>query len=156
MEHVIQCPICFNNDKCFEDIIEHENKTLSSYLCINCGYTSNSYFTKNSNELQDHKKLTAKIVNDLEIFDDARGIYWYPSVINMGKLGIIYPEGTIDDWKWKYAKVNPVPVEDKEKYPVEGKPGEFHETFLDLESATEYEPLDFLSALRDMGLTRDM
>ncbi len=156
MERVIQCPICFNMDKCFEDTLEHDGKVMKSYLCINCGYTSNSYFTEDSKQLAEHKKGTAKVVNELEIFDNDLEIYWYPSVINMGKLGIIFPEGALNNWKWKYAKVVPVAEGDEEKYPVEDKPGEFHNSFLDVENATTYEPYSFLEALRDMGIVKDM
>jgi len=156
MERVIDCPICFNQDKCFEDILEGDGKTMKSYLCINCGYTSNSYFTEDSRHLVEHRKSTAKIVNDLEIFDSEREIFWYPSVINMGKLGIIFPEGSMNNWNWKYAKVNPVPKGDEEKYPVEGEKGKFHTSFLDLETASVYDQFNFLDALRDMGIVKDM
>jgi hypothetical protein len=151
-ERVIECPVCFDSNLCFEDM--HDN--MSTFFCLRCGYTSNSLYVKDSDTHKAHIASTAKLVHDLEVFDEDRQIFWYPSVLNMGKLGIIYPEGTIHNWHWKYAKVNPVPEKDKEKYPVKGKPGEFHNSFLDLETATEYEAYDFLQALRDMGLAKDI
>ena len=48
-------------------------------------------------------------------FDNERKIYWYPSVVNMGPKGIIYPEGNVDDWVWKYAQVIEVPEEEQER-----------------------------------------
>ena len=41
-------------------------------------------------------------MNDLKIMDEERGIVWFPSVINMGEKGIIYPDGFFQDWKWHY------------------------------------------------------
>ena len=36
-------------------------------------------------------------MNDVS-FDESRNIMWFPSVLNMGKLGVIYPEGTENEW----------------------------------------------------------
>ena len=35
-------------------------------------------------------------MNDLKVMEK-RGIIWFPSVINMGEKGIIYPEGTVNN-----------------------------------------------------------
>ena len=32
MERVVDCPVCYNTDKCFEDVQEEFNY----YLCFNC------------------------------------------------------------------------------------------------------------------------
>ena len=37
-EKVITCPVCFDNDHCFEEVQDE----WSSYICFRCGYTSNS------------------------------------------------------------------------------------------------------------------
>ena len=34
MERVIDCPVCFDHDACFEDTQEKFN----SYMCFNCGF----------------------------------------------------------------------------------------------------------------------
>ena len=36
----------------------------------------------------------------------------------MGKLGMIYPEGNIGDWKWCYASVVEIPEEEQKNYPA--------------------------------------
>ena len=41
---------------------------------------------------------------------------WFPSVINMGERGMIYPEGKQESWVWKYAKVVDIPEEERAKY----------------------------------------
>ena len=40
MEKVIDCPVCYDKDACFEDVQE----TFKSYMCFNCGFMSNSNF----------------------------------------------------------------------------------------------------------------
>ena len=44
MERVIDCPVCFNTDNCFEETQE----SYSSYLCFNCGFMSDSRYETDS------------------------------------------------------------------------------------------------------------
>ena len=48
----IDCPVCFDTHQCFEDTIENENGEFKSYMCFNCGFTSNSAYTWDSQELK--------------------------------------------------------------------------------------------------------
>jgi len=147
MERVIDCPVCYDKDTCFEDIQDN----FSSYMCFNCGFMSNSYYTEEN--LDKVETGTTKLVNELKYLDDERKIYWYPSVVNMGPKGIIFPEGSVKLWNWKYAKVIAVSEEEKESYPVPDKEGEFYTEKLDVENAIEYGQYEFMDACKDMGIT---
>ena len=46
-EKVITCPVCFDDDHCFEEVQEK----WSSFMCFRCGYTSNSMYKTDSKEL---------------------------------------------------------------------------------------------------------
>ena len=151
MEKVIDCPVCYNTDNCFEEVQE----TFSSYLCFACGFMSDSRYEIDSINLIESLKSSPKLVIESQFKDKHRNIVWFPSVINMGTRGIIYPEGTEEEWCWKYAKVIDISKEDQEKYPVAGKDGEFYETRLGVDSATEYGKYEFLSACKDMGIVKD-
>ena len=86
MEKIIDCPICDDSDRCFEE----EQDEYSSFMCFNCGFMSDTRFTEdNEGKLESDSTI---LVNRLKTFDEERGIWWFPSVVNMGKLGIIYPE----------------------------------------------------------------
>ncbi len=146
MERVIDCPVCYDGDTCFEDMQE----SFNSYMCFNCGFMSNSHYTE---ENLDKVENTSKLVNELKFLDEERKIYWYPSVVNMGPKGIIYPEGNVEDWVWKYAQVVDVPEEEQEQYPIPGKEGEFYTEKLDVENAKEYSQYGFMEACKDMGIT---
>lgn len=148
MERVIDCPICFDKDSCFEDTQEKFN----SYICFNCGFTSSTYYTEDNVERAKLLETTSRLVKDLEFFDDERQIYWYPAVVNMGKLGIIYPEGNTESWVWRYAKIVDIPKEEQQNYPVLGEEGEFYTGRLDTENAETYGQYDFLSACDAMGI----
>ena len=48
-----------------------------------------------------------------KFFDYDRKIHWFPSVLNMGKFGMIYPEGTKNNWNWKLAEVRKLSEEEQ-------------------------------------------
>jgi len=149
MERVIDsCPICYDTDSCFEDIQEK----FKSYMCFNCGFMSSSYYTKDTVK---EAEGMVKLVDELKSFDEERQIWWYPSVLNMGPKGIIFPEGNSGNWVWKYAEVVEVPKEEQKQYPIPGKDGEFYTEKLDVENAKSYGQYEFLQACKDMGITVD-
>ena len=143
MERVIDCPICDDSDHCFEDVQEE----YSSFMCFNCGFMSDTRFTKdNEGKLESDSTI---LVNKLKTFDPEQGIWWFPAVVNMGKLGIIYPEGSEEKWDWKYAKTISIPEDKKAALPN-------YESMLDTENANTYDRHDFLSACQDMGIAKDI
>lgn len=142
MEKVIDCPCCFDTDKCFEEVQE----TYSSFLCFNCGYMSDSRYQLDSLQLIDNLKKSPKLVQETKFEDKERNIVWFLSVINMGTLGMIYPEGTPNDYSWRYAKLADVPEGQEEKY-------QGHKQFLDVENAQIFNQKEFLKACEAMGIT---
>ena len=146
MERVIDCPVCYDTDSCFEDIQEK----FKSYMCFNCGFMSSSHYTK---ENADKVENTSQLVNDLKFFDEERKIHWFPSVVNMGPKGIIFPEGNVEHWVWKYAKVVEVSEEELKDYPIPGKEGEFYTEKLDIDNAQIFGQYEFLEACKLMGIT---
>jgi Zn ribbon nucleic-acid-binding protein len=149
VERVIDCPICYDSDTCFED----SQEKFKSYMCFNCGFMSNTTYTK---ENSDKVENTSQLVNELKYYDDDRKIYWYPSVVNMGPKGIIFPEGSVEEWVWKYAEVVEVPKEEQEQYPIPDKDGEFYTEKLDVENAETYGQYEFLEACKKMGITMEV
>ena len=77
------------------------------------------------------------MVRESQFEDKERNIIWFPSVINMGALGIIFPEGEVDDYVWRYAKVVSIPESDRHKY-------DNHNQRLDVENAQTFEKNDFM------------
>ena len=143
MEKVIDCPVCYNVDNCFEEIQE----TFSSYLCFACGFMSDSRYEVGSLQLIENLKKSPKLVQDTAFVDKNRNIVWFPSVINMGELGIIYPEGTPDKYVWRYAKV--IKISDKEKAKYDN-----YDRRLDVDNAEIFK--HFIDACKAMGITRDI
>ena len=145
----IMCPNCFSDEKCFEDKLEIEE--FSSFMCFNCGFTSNSLYKNDSDSLKKVQESSTELMNEISMYDYDRKIHWFPSILNMGKLGIIYPEGTRNNWIWKYATVRELTEEEKKDPKYKG-----HEQTLDVENAKTYGQYEFLQACQDMGIVKEL
>ena len=145
MEKVIDCPVCYDTDRCFEDVQEE----FSSYLCFNCGYMSDSRYEVGSLKLTDNLKNSPKLIQDRNYIDKQRNIVWFLAVINMGELGMVFPEGNEKEYEWKFAKVIEIPEEERDKY-------NNYDRRLDVENAKTFKKNEFLQACKEMGITKDM
>ena len=145
MEKVIDCPVCFDVNNCFEDVQE----TFSSYLCFACGFMSDSRYEIGGVDVIENLKKSPQLVRESQFEDKDRGIVWFPSVINMGTLGMIYPEGTSTNYLWKYAKIVDIPKEEQVVY-------DNYTQRLDVENAETFEQHNFMGACKAMGITKDL
>ena len=156
MERVIDCPICYDSDTCFEEVQEN----YSSYMCFNCGFMSDSRYRAGSVELVDNMNASPQLVQDLQHHDEKKGIVWFPCVINMGELGIIYPDEDPQEkaafkakqkknYVWKYAKVVEISEDMREQY-------DNYDKRLDVENAQVYSKHEFFKACQDMGIIKDL
>ena len=145
MERIIDCPVCFDDHQCFEDIQED----FKSYMCFHCGFMSDSRYTLDRKEFEEYILKAPQLVQDLQYKDEERNIVWFPSIVNMGPKGIIYPEGDVKNWKWRYAEVIDIPKSMRKKY-------NDYDKRLDVENAKVYGQYEFLKACKDMGITEDI
>ena len=150
MEQKTNCPLCEDlHNNCFVEKTEIEGKPFESYMCFGCGMTTNSYMSIDSDKLEELTKNNTQLMNDLKIMDEERGLIWFPSVVNMGEKGLIYPDGVKTDWHWHYAKVIAVPEEEREHY-------EGHDKRLDIENPEVFGQFEFMDACQAMGIIKDL
>tara|TARA_Y100000114_G_C11757318_1_gene327605 strand:- start:2475 stop:2933 length:459 start_codon:yes stop_codon:yes gene_type:complete len=150
MEQKTECPLCQDlHNNCFVEKTEIEGKPFESYMCFGCGMTTNSFMTIDSDRLEELTKNNTQLMNDLKIMDEERGLIWYPSVVNMGEKGLIYPDGVKTDWYWHYAKVIEVPEEERKHY-------EGHDKRLDIENPQVFGQFEFMDACKAMGIVKDL
>ena len=146
----ITCPNCLSDTHCFEEDM-NQVEDFKSYMCFNCGFTSNSSFTENSDTLKKLLDNSTQLVRDVILFDYDRKITWVPTTLNMGKLGIIYPEGTKTNWNWKLAEVRKLTPEERKDPKYQG-----HEHTLDMENSKTYGQYEFLDACKKMGIVKNL
>ena len=150
MESKTNCPLCKDlSSNCVVEQTIVGDAPFESYICFQCGMTTNSYMALDSEHLEKSTENNTQLMNDLKIIDEERNLVWYPSVINMGEKGLIFPEGQPDNYVWKYAQVVEVPEEEREKY-------NNYDRRLDVENAESYGQNGFLEACKAMGITKDI
>ena len=59
----------------------------------------------------------------------------------------MYPDGDVNNFHYEVAEVVEISGEEREKYPVPGKEGEYFTARLDVENATQFEMKQFETAL---------
>lgn len=125
------------------------------WQCLDCGFYTNTYMLKNS-ELVNHLMETSPdLFNDLAYLD-ADGLVWYPIVINKPQIGIITPIGTsVDNWSWAFIPEVLIPIQERYKYPIKDKPGEFHQYRTDMALMQQFGRMDFILALKEANLLND-
>ena len=149
MESNTSCPLCKDlHSNCVVEQTEVKGQQFESYICFECGMTTNSYFALDSEHLEKATENNTQLMNDLKIIDEERGLVWFPSVINMGEGGIIYPDGLAHDWYWHYAELVDVPEEERDQYGG-------HEKRLDIENPQIFGQFEFMGACKAMGIIID-
>jgi hypothetical protein len=151
MEQKILSPIDGNPDYCFESYDQATD--ITSYLDYKTGYTSNSMLVIQSDYVEQAEKNQPKLVTKLKVIDELRDLVWYPSVINIPLKGMVFPINIDDseDWHWEVLPIREVTEEEKEKYPMPDKEGEYFKTIVDVKGKKNFDKLDFLSALKEIG-----
>ncbi len=148
MDNMITCPRC-GSDACYVQEVNHE---INNYQCYGCGFITNSLLKKDSKFFEEQIELLPNLYKEL-MGEDEEGKVWMPSTINLPEKGMIFANGTSsENWKWGAVKAIEVNEENKEKYPIPGKKGEFYKYRMDMETIQEFEEKDYIEALDYIGI----
>jgi hypothetical protein len=143
MDNLINCPRC-SSDACY---VEEVNQDIKTYLCYGCGYMSNSLMKEGETFLEEQVSILPELYKDL-LFTDNEGKVWMPSTINVPDKGMVFANGTnTQNWKWAAVKAVPIKEEEKHKYPIPGKSGQFYKNRMDMSTMKEFDERDFMEAL---------
>lgn len=147
-DKLTECPRC-GSDACYSQEI---NDKITNYMCYGCGFQSNSLMKSNEEFLNEQTETLPELYKDL-IFEDKEGKLWLPSTINLPKQGMVFANGSrADNWRWAAVKATEVKEEEKEKYPIPNKKGEYYEHRMDMSTMRMFDERDFLEALDYIGL----
>lgn len=148
----IICPHCGSHN-CFHEEVD---ENITSYLCMGCGYTSNDLFKTDSEQLTEYETTMPELYKDIKFVDKERGLTWYPTVLNVPTIGLVFVDGVSkEDWTWKAAPAVDVNEEEKEKYPIPGKPGEYYTRRVSMELAKPFAQTEFTAACKYIGLIKE-
>ena len=142
------CPRC-GSDACYEQELGADYKI---HQCYGCGFTTNTLMTKDSKFLDEQLEVLPELYKDL-VYIDEGGYNWMPSAVNNPERGMIYADGkTSSDWKWSAVKAMQISEEEKEKYPIPNKEGEYYEYKMDMTTLKQFDERDFIEALDYIGM----
>lgn len=148
MDNLITCPRC-GSDACY---VQEVNQDIKNYQCYGCGFITNSLMKQGSQFFDEQMELLPNLYKEL-MGEDENGLIWMPATINLPSQGMVFANGTsAENWNWAAVQSVPVKDEEKEKYPIPGKPGEFYEQRMDMSTLKQFEEKDFIEALDYIGV----
>ena len=150
-DKLITCKCC-GSDACYKSEFTTQDGLINTWLCMTCGFTTNSTMTADSEGLKQTLELTADLIKDLR--QDHDGLAYFPTAITMPSKGMIFPEPIkdTDEWGWTVVKAISILEEEKEKYPDPKNPGTFYKKRMDMKNMKRYEKLCFMDAAEDLGM----
>ena len=147
MDNLIICARC-GSDACYVDEV---NQDIKTYFCYGCGFQTNSLMKDGDVFYERQLEILPELYKDL-INKDDDGHIWMPSTVNIPTQGMIFANGSsLSDWGWAAVKAVPVLEEEKEKYPILGKEGQYYEWRMDMTTLQMFPERDFIEALSYIG-----
>jgi hypothetical protein len=145
IDNLTTCPCERKSNACY--VNEVQNTSIKTSMCYGCGFVSNTLMKEGEQFLNEQLEVLPELYKDL-MWEDENGQRWMPSTINIPKQGMIFANGNVkDNWTWSAVKSVPVKEEEKEKYPIPGKKGQYYEHRMDMTTIKNFEKHDFIEAL---------
>jgi len=142
------CPHC-GSDACY---VNENSPEIKTYSCFGCGFTTNSLMKEGEEFFNKQLEVLPELYKDM-IFTDNNGLKWMPTTINVPNQGMVFYNGTSkENAKWAAVKAVKIAEEEKEKYPIKKKPGQFYEYRMDMTIMQGFEMKDFMEALSYIGI----
>lgn len=146
-DKLIDCPLCNSNAL----YVQKTYDVISNYMCYGCGMLSNTLMREGEEFFIEQKEHLPELYKDL-IKEDNTGQKWIPTVVNLPSLGMVFIHGVSkNDWSWVGVKAVPVLDEEKEKYPIPGKKGEYYQMRMDMTTMKSFGQNGFIDALTFIG-----
>jgi len=162
-DKLVTCKCC-GSDACYESEFTTQEGPIHTWLCMTCGFTSNTTMTEDSEGLKQTLELTADMIKDLR--QDHDGLAWFPTAITMPDKGMVFPEPQtwgeknldtgeeieFQDWGWTVVKAVKIPEDEQDKYPDPRNPGVNYKYRMDMKGKKRFLKLEFMDAAEELGM----
>ena len=141
-------------DRCGSDAayVDEVNQDIKTYFCYGCGFQTNSLMKEGEDFYNTQIEILPELYKYL-IHTDKDGKIWMPSAINIPDQGMVFANGSNStNWGWSAVKAIPVSEEEKEKYPIPGKQGEYYSYRMDMTTIKNFTERDYIEALTYIGV----
>jgi hypothetical protein len=116
-------------------------------MCIETGYTTTDNFKVDSDVILQYEKQISTLMKKIKFIDEETNLIWYPAFLNVPGAGMLYCIDTDKSYKWEVAEIIDLIGEERLKFPIPGKKGEYFTNRLDTENAIQFEKENFENAL---------
>jgi hypothetical protein len=148
-EEIIDCPKS-GGDLCYKIQVTPD---INNFMSLSCGFYTNSLMKEGEEFYQQTIESLPELHKDLAWKDPKTDLIWLPNVINEQSKGMIFANGTsIRDWHWAAVKAIKLTEEERKKYPIPGKNGEYMKYRMDMKNLTPFHERDYLEALSYIGI----
>ena len=148
MDDLKICDRC-GSDACY---VQEVNNEITNYQCYGCGFVTNTLLKEGTQFFDEQMELLPNLYKEL-MGEDDDGKIWMPSTVNMPQMGMIFANGkNAENWNWAGVLAVPVKEEEKEKYPIPNKEGEFYEWRMDMSTMKDFKENDYIEALDYIGI----
>jgi len=149
-DEIINCPKS-GGDLCYKMEV---NENITNYFSLSCGFWTNTLMTPGSDFYEEQLTSLPELYKDLSWTDPKTGLVWVPNTINEPELGMVFANGTDkNNWSWSAVKAIEVKEEEKLKYPIPGKSGEYYKHRMDMNNLKSFDPeRGFIDALSYIGV----
>lgn len=148
-EEIINCPKS-GGDLCYKTQVTPD---ITNYLSLSCGFWTNSLMKEGEDFYNHQMEILPELYKDLAWEDPKTKLVWIPNTINQKGTGMVFANGSnSNQWGWAAVKAVKVSEEDKEKYPIPGKEGEFMEYRMDMDNMKYFPEREYIDALSHIGI----
>ena len=139
-----QIPLCY---------ITEIDETNKAYFCLMCGFSTNTMMVAESQYLADAVASLPQLYVDA-LYKDERGLYWYPSTVNMPQVGMVFLNGdSLETAQWAAIKAVPIKDEEREKFKIKGT-DKYHTHKMDNTTLKQFGKDGFLEALQYLEIVQ--
>lgn len=105
-------------------------------LDLDTGYFTRKAFVQGSDECELYAETVPQLIQDTKKIENGRE--WFLTTITL-PAGILFPDGTPEEYNWVVAPVVNIDGDQKGKYPVPGEKGETYNTRVGIEQAKKFD-----------------
>jgi len=156
-DNLIKCNRC-EGDACYTQKI---NK-ITLYSCYGCGFQSSTVMKRGEKFLEEQMDILPELYKAL-LGEDDEGLVWMPQTVNLPQNGMVFAtaakefgnqgaEVNQDNYEWAGVKAVEITEEEKHKFPIPKKEGEFYEWRMDMTTEKRFSHKDFVEALDYIGV----
>lgn len=129
-------------------IVDTDDATgITSKICMESGFTTNSFLKDGSKTLDELKNQIPKIAYELRVVDSDNNV-WIPAMQST-EYAALYPidsQNENESFNWQVTPIKKLSEEESKKYPNPDKPGEFMSSYVDFQNSENFPQDSFMKA----------